>query len=215
MLKRALAGIVVVPLLCGVAAADVIASATTDLNIRRGPGPQFEVVGVIAANDMATVTGCIQGSQWCSVSYNGIEGWSFSAYLATDFSGNQVYLAEPPPALALPTLTYDGPSAAVPGAIAGATVGAIVGGPIGAAVGGTAGALAGAVVDPPNTVRAFIANNPVQPIYLDGEVVVGATIPQTVQVIPVPQYQYAYVNVNGQPVLVDPATNRVVYIFRS
>ena len=215
MLKRILAGIAVIPFLCGTAAADILAIATTDLNIRQGPGPEFAVIGVINANDTATVMGCIQGSQWCSVSYNGVQGWSYSAYLTTDLSGNLVYLAEPPPALALPTVTYDGPPAAIPGAVAGATIGAIVGGPVGAAIGGAAGAVAGAAIDPPDTVRAFIANNPVQPIYLQGEVVVGATIPQTVQVMPVPQYQYAYVNVNGQPVLVEPGTHRVVYIFRS
>jgi len=215
MLKRVLAGIAVVPFFCGIAAADVIASATTDLNIRNGPGPEFAVVGVINANDTAAVTGCIAGSQWCSVSYNGIQGWSYSTYLTTDFGGQQIVLAEPPPVLALPTITYDGPSVAIPGAVAGATVGAIVGGPLGAAIGGAAGAVAGAAIDPPSTVRTFIASNPVQPIYLQGEVVVGATIPPTVEVIPVPQYRYAYVNVNGQPVLVDPATHRVVYIFRS
>ena len=35
-----------------------------------------------------------------------------------------------------------------------------------------------------------------------------------VTIVPVPQYQYAYLTVNGLPVLVDPTTRRVVYIFR-
>lgn len=46
------------------AAAATVAVATTPLNIRSGPGPQYPVIGAIAANSQAIVNGCIQGSLW-------------------------------------------------------------------------------------------------------------------------------------------------------
>jgi hypothetical protein len=49
---------------------------------------------------------------------------------------------------------------------------------------------------------------------VDGEVVVGAQIPDTVQLQAVPDYQYRYVYVNGVPVLVEPAERRIVYVIR-
>jgi hypothetical protein len=35
-----------------------------------------------------------------------------------------------------------------------------------------------------------------------------------VQLRPVPDYNYRYVYVNRQPVLVDPASRRIVYVYR-
>jgi len=102
----------------------------------------------------------------------------------------------------------------VPAAVGGAIAGAVIAGPIGAVVGGVAGAVAGAAVDPPAEVTTYVAGNPVDPVYLDGEVVVGATLPEGVQFAQVPNYQYQYVYVNGVPVLVEPGTRKVVYIVR-
>lgn len=50
----------------GVAAADVVAVATTDLNIRSGPGPHYPVVGAIGANQEAVIGGCQEGSNGAS-----------------------------------------------------------------------------------------------------------------------------------------------------
>lgn len=199
----------------GSAAAGVAATATTDLNIRSGPGAQYPVVGVIEAGGTVALDGCLEGSQWCSINHAGAVGWVFSDYLVADLGGRQIVVTERPADLAMPTVVYEGPTAAVPGAIGGAIAGAIIGGPIGAVVGGTAGAVVGAAVDPPTEVRTYVAGNPVDPVYLDGEVVVGATLPDAVRLAPVPEYQYAYVYVNGVPVLVEPDTRRIVYIFRS
>ena len=38
--------------------------------------------------------------------------------------------------------------------------------------------------------------------------------PETVQLLPVPDYEYNYVYVNGQPVLVEPQSRRIVYVVR-
>jgi uncharacterized protein YcfJ len=106
----------------------------------------------------------------------------------------------------------------VAGGLTGAIAGAVAGGPVGAAVGGAAGIVGGAatgsLIDPPNEVRDYVTTNELDPVYLDGEVVVGAGLPETVELHEVPDYEYRYVYVNGQPVLVDATSRRVVYIVR-
>lgn len=198
------------------------ATATADLNIRSGPGPQYESIGFIATGDSATVEGCLDASKWCRVDYNGVNGWAYSDYLTADLSGEVVVLTDRYAEVGLETVTYTDEGGADGGALAGAAggaiVGALVGGPIGAAIGGTvgaaSGATAGAIIDPPETARAYIQANPVDPVYLEGEVVIGAGVPDTVVLQTIPDYDYSYVYINGQPVLVDPATRQIVYVLR-
>lgn len=66
------------------------------------------------------------------------------------------------------------------------------------------GATAGAVIDPSEVARTYVTSNPLDPIHLDGEVGMGARAPQTVVLQLVPDYEYRYVYINGQPVLVHP-----------
>ncbi|TIL81232.1 MAG: DUF1236 domain-containing protein, partial [Mesorhizobium sp.] len=67
---------------------------------------------------------------------------------------------------------------------------------------------------PPAEVRTYIETNRVDPVYLEGEVVTGATLPDTVELREIPDYDYRYVYVNGQPALVDPGTRRIMYVER-
>ncbi len=194
------------------------ATATTDLNVRAGPGPQYEVVGVVGAGQAADITGCLDGSKWCQIASNGGNGWVYSDYLTSDFGGKRVVLTERP-ANSVTVLPPDGGTegAAIGGAT-GAVAGALIGGPIGAAVGGVAGlavgGAAGNAAEPPAQVRTYVTDNRVDPVYLDGEVVVGAGIPDNVEIREIPDYEYRYVYVNGQPALVDPGTRRIVYVMR-
>ena len=199
------------------------ATAVADLNIRSGPGPQYASVGFIANGESTDVNGCLQGSKWCQVSYDGVTGWSYSDYLTADLSGQAVVLTERYSDVGLATVTYEDDGAAAGGAAAGATggaiVGALVGGPIGAVVGGVigagSGATAGAVIDPPEVARTYITSNPQDSVYLDGEVVIGAGVPETVTLQAIPEYDaYQYAYINGQPVLIDPATRQIVYVVR-
>lgn len=198
-------------------------SATTDLNIRQGPGPQYPVVGVIAVDGQAQLEGCAQGSKWCMVTYNGVQGWAYSDYLVADVSGREVILTER--VAEVPTVTYErrvGSDAAAGGGAAGmatgAVAGAIIGGPVGAAIGGVAGAatgsIAGSIVEPTPEVTTYVRRNRVEPVYLEGEVVVGATLPPSVEVYEVPDYEYRYVYVNDVPVLVEPQSRRIVHVIR-
>ncbi|RST84325.1 DUF1236 domain-containing protein [Aquibium carbonis] len=198
------------------ALAQFAAVATTDLNIRSGPGPQYEVVGSIGASETATVNGCMEGSRWCEVSHNGVTGWSYSEYLAGDFGGERIVISSAPATVEVPVVDYEQTAStnATVGAAGGAITGALIAGPVGAAIGGVAGAAAGAVVTPPEAVRTYVVENRTDPIYLDGEVVVGAGLPDTVELREVPDYEYRYRYVNGQPVLVDPTTRQIVYVYR-
>ena len=198
------------------AMAEFAATATTDLNIRSGPGPQYEVIGSIGASQAATVNGCLEGSKWCEVSHNGVTGWSYSEYLTGEFGGERVVISAAPDTVDVPEVDYEQTAStnATVGAAGGAITGALIAGPVGAAIGGVAGAAAGAVVTPPENVRTYVVQNRTDPVYLEGEVVVGAGIPDTVELREVPDYEYRYRYVNGQPVLIDPATRRIVYVYR-
>lgn len=198
-------------------------TATTDLNVRAGPGPQYPVVGVIGAGQGAELNGCLADSKWCSLATASGEGWVYADYLSGEFAGNAVVLSERPAdsgvAVVETPATSEGAGAgAVAGGVTGAIAGAIVGGPVGAAVGGAAGVVGGAatgtLIDPPNEVRDYVTTNQLDPVYLDGEVVVGAGLPETVELHEIPDYEYRYVYINGQPVLVDASSRRVVYIMR-
>jgi len=188
----------------GIALAAMLANALTDLNIRSGPGPEYPVIGFIRAQDAVTMIGCIEGSLWCQVTHKGKEGWAYSQYLSTESAGNRVIISERRPGIAIPTVTYS-PATSGAAVTTDAVTGALVSGPV--VVGGTA-------VVPPEQVQTYVTSNPVDPVYLEGEVVVGAGLPETVQLRPVPDYNYRYVYVNRQPVLVDPASRRIVYIYR-
>ncbi|TIX75596.1 MAG: hypothetical protein E5V24_31135, partial [Mesorhizobium sp.] len=71
-------------------------SAVADLNIRAGPGPQYPVIGVLAAGQSATLDGCIQNSKWCTIAEANGQGWIYSDYVTADFGGNEVVLTRRP-----------------------------------------------------------------------------------------------------------------------
>src|SRR5690606_33082556 len=71
-------------------------TATTDLNVRAGPGPQYPVVGVIAAGEGAELNGCLENSKWCSLATASGEGWVYADYVSADFGGEVVVLSERP-----------------------------------------------------------------------------------------------------------------------
>jgi uncharacterized protein YraI len=206
----------------GAAFAQANVSATTDLNVRAGPGPHHPVIDVLGAGQSATLSGCLENSKWCVVAVNGKDGWVYSDYLTGEFGGQQVVITERPAdsgiAVVPPPETDGAATGALTAGVTGAVAGAIIGGPAGAAVGGVAGAVAGGTVgqaiDPPEQVRTYVRTNTVDPVYLDGEVVVGASLPETVELRDIPDYEYRYVYVNGQPVLVEPSSRRIVYVMR-
>lgn len=192
--------------------ADTMATAWTDLNMRTGPGTGYPVVSVIPAAQAVVVEGCLDGSYWCRVTHGTVTGWASGEYLTA--------MVESPIAvnrerLAVKTIDYQkNRDATVGGGVAGAVAGAVVGGPVGALIGAAIGATAGSATTPPETVITYVRSNPVEPIYLDGEVVVGAGVPAPVVLTEVPDSAYYYAQINGVPVLIERDSRRVVYIMR-
>lgn len=203
LLFPAAAGLLVA--LSSAALADTPVSAVTDLNVRAGPGPQYPVIGMLATGQSATLTGCIVYSRWCTIAEANGPAWVYSDYVTADFGGRQVVLTERPADSGV-TVVEAPPLPDGMVAVDEDTTAAINEGPV------SDDELA--AIDPPPTVRTYIASRPSEPVYLRGEVVRGATLPDTVALQPIPDYDYEYVYVNGQPVLVEPQSRRIVYIER-
>ena len=206
-------------LLAGTAMAQTAATATTDLNIRSGPGPQFDVIGVIPGGASATLGGCLEAGNWCQVTHEGTQGWVFGDYLTATIEGqpDPMVVTQQRTQINVPVVTYDEGNmaeGATVGAATGAVAGAVLGGPVGAAIGLAAGTALGTVTNVPEPVISYVQQNRTETVYLDGEVVVGAELPETVEVTPVPDSEFGYVYVNGVPAVVEPQTRQVVHIVR-
>lgn len=192
------------------------ASAWTDLNLRAGPGPVYQIIGVIPANGVVSVDGCLDSASWCKVSFEGTEGWASGDYLTALVDNTPAVVYSNREKIAVGTVTYEDNSAegAAVGGATGAIAGAIVAGPVGALVGVMLGGGLGAAAAPDTTVTTYVTGNPVEPVYLDGEVVVGAGIPETVTLSEVPDSEYSYAYINGVPVIVERSQRQIVYIVR-
>ncbi|WP_052715311.1 DUF1236 domain-containing protein [Paracoccus sp. 228] len=206
----------------GAASAQVTATVATDLNVRSGPGVQHGVIGAIGAGDEVSVLGCIDSANWCQVSDDGLEGWAYGDYLNVK-AGDEVVSLYPNRETVGVTIIEapvedptTGQDAAV-GGLGGAAMGALIGGPVGAvaglAIGGATGAAA--AEEPTTEVTTYVTSNTVDPVYLDGEVVIGAGVPENVMIYEIPdQPDYRYAQINGQTVLVNPQDRQIMYIYR-
>ncbi|TYB81526.1 DUF1236 domain-containing protein [Maritimibacter fusiformis] len=199
------------------ASADFSAQAMTDLNLRAGPGPQYEIIGVIKGEDTAFVEGCLETADWCRVSYDGTEGWAYGAYLTETMDAPEPIVSTEA-RTSVGTVTYEGgdtAGAAAAGGVAGAIIGGmILGGPLGAAAGAVLGSAAGATAEVSTTTVTYVRENALEPVYLEGEVVTGAALPDVVTLAEIPDDTYAYAYVNGLPVIVDPETRVIVHVVR-
>ncbi|MWD29247.1 DUF1236 domain-containing protein [Aquicoccus sp. SCR17] len=196
-------------------AAAVDANATTDLNLRAGPGPQFEVVDVIANEGAVTVEACNESGQWCRVSYEDQTGWAYSPYLTATVKEEPVYVSESLPELEVDTVPDKEAErdAAIGGGFVGSFAGALIAGPAGAAVGAIAGGATASASVPEKTVT-YVKENRIDPVYLEGEVVEGAVVPEEVEIVTIPDSDYAYLYVNGVPAVIDPADRSIVRVVR-
>ena len=77
------------------------------------------------------------------------------------------------------------------------------------------GATAGDALTPDSPEVTYVVTNPGEPMMMGGEVIVGAGIPEEVELRPIPDSdRYSYLNVNGQPVIVENGNRQIVYIVR-
>jgi uncharacterized protein YraI len=194
----------------GLAEAEMAATTATDIEVRSGPGAEFPTVGVATRGSEATLDGCVEGSRWCRVDVNGMRGWVHAQYLSVEQNGASVVVQDHRDDLGIPTITYEQTDPVQTGSVRRVQPSSNdqLLGPVdenGTDV---------VAVTPPEEVRTYIDDNPVDTVRLNGDLVVGATVPQSVEVHRIPDYQYSYVEVNHQPVLVDPGTRRIVYVYR-
>ncbi len=213
--RTLLGGSVAGILLATTALADTSATAITDLNMRSGPGPMHSVVSVIPEGATVSVDGCLGDADWCRVSRDGTDGWAYGAYLNIEVEAEPVPIAAPEARQTIRIIERQetGNTTATGGAM-GAIAGAIIAGPPGALIGAAAGLGAGALAEPTTREITYVRENPVDPIYLEGEVVVGASLPETIVLTPVPDSEFTYAYVNHVPVIVEPDERRIVYVPR-
>ena len=197
------------------------AIAATELNLRAGPGPEMEIIDVIPADGEVTVEGCLDASNWCEVSLDGTTGWAYGDYLTvqTAEAPEPVVLYENRAELEIASVTYDdsannAAATAAGAATAAAGAAALATGPVGVLGAAALGAVLGDAATPNEQTITFVRENPVEPVVLGGEVVVGATVPAEVELTPVPEAEYSYLYLNGTPVVVEPEERRIVHILR-
>lgn len=184
-------------LMAGYANAAMVATTASDLSVRSGPGEDYPEVGLATRGSDAVLDGCIDGSAWCRVEVSGLRGWANADYLNVMYEGAPVILRERRSEVNVPVVTYEKTSSAQaepnPGDPNLGRVGE---------------------VDPPENVMTYIDQHPGETVSIDGDVVIGSTVPAGAQMMEVPDYEYRYVRVNDRAVLVEPKTRRVVYVYQ-
>ncbi|MGX1097610.1 DUF1236 domain-containing protein [Amorphus sp. MBR-141] len=130
-----------------------------------------------------------------------------------------------------PALAQD---ATMTGVAGGAATGAIIGGPPGAVIGAIAGGAIGATADTteaemnkgqtqqahvvkqvPREVGTYAIEQPAPRVNVQEPVRIGEPLPSSVKVVKVPDYpKYAYANINGQTVVVDAQTGKVLGVVK-
>ncbi|SMX36668.1 DUF1236 domain-containing protein [Maliponia aquimaris] len=216
MRTRILAAVSAIALTTAGAAQAAVGYAVTDLNLRAGPGPQYEVLGVIDAEAATDVVGCLPEANWCKVIHDGQEGWAYGDYLTASLVA-PLPIYDPASELQVGTVTYTtgGEEGAAVGALTGAVAGAaLLGGPLAIVGGAMLGGGLGASADVEERTITYIHENPLDPVYAEGEVVVGATLEGEAELVPIPDSDYAYIALNNTVTVVDPDTRRIVYILR-
>jgi hypothetical protein len=113
---------------------------------------------------------------------------------------------------ALPAFAQDNDAAAggaIVGGTTGGTIGFILGGPVGAIIGGFSGALIGGTVS--DAAVQYAGNNPVEQVYLDTDLEVGATVSGDVTLYPIEgEADLSYFYANGRVWIVATSTGEIV-----
>lgn len=62
-------------------AAAVPGYATGNVNVRTGPGTQYQVIATARAGSGVEILGCLPGRAWCDVALGNIRGWASGRYV--------------------------------------------------------------------------------------------------------------------------------------
>ena len=82
----------------------LVISNPTGANVRRGPGTNFDIMGGLAQNDTAAITGINPSGDWYKIRYENAEGWVWAQLTQPSGPLNtlQVDQGPPPPTAAPP-----------------------------------------------------------------------------------------------------------------
>lgn len=193
-------------LMAATSAAALTPAVTTDpLNLRAGPGPGYAVTSVLAEGTSVSVLGCIDNSNWCRVDASGSVGYVYSDYLNIGTPTQVVVLGSTWKSIGL---TAEQHNASI--ATAADPTGVLSGRD--SAVDGDRSNMG--KIEPSELVTTYVLANPGVPVILDGEVMLGVGVPETVTLLEAPQSEYRYAFINGRTVLIEPTSRRVVYVYQ-
>lgn len=201
------------------------ARAGAEISARVSPSEFAPSIGVLELNQPVIIEGCLEDVSWCQISFDGQTAWASAEYLYVEEDAKAVALINRPGSLSLQTITVpdedvtqnEQNSAAAIGATLGSLIAFAAGGPVGAVIaGGMLGTVAAvASVEPSEQTLVYVTANPVETIYLNGEVAVGAGVPAEVVAYDVPdQPELRYLTVNNQTVLINAETGTIVRVLR-
>ncbi|WP_421726355.1 DUF1236 domain-containing protein [Bauldia sp.] len=181
----------------GQAAVAFEAFATNNLHLRTGPGEQYPVETTIRHNDRVEVHGCLEGITWCDLNWGDMRGWAAADYIAYDSAAGVKVLPLAQDEIGIPIVNFTAVDAVVPEFI------------------GTVETVTDVmtVITPPEAVSAYVTEQDIDTVYVQGEIVTGVVLPQTVPLYAVPESKYNFSRVNGQNVLTETGSNTVVYVY--
>lgn len=188
------AGSVLTGLVLSGPAVAATAYATAKLHIRTGPGEQYPISGEMRWNTRGEVSGCTADYVWCHIATpNGI-GWASAHYLIENTAAGTE------------TIEKFGAQSGIPVIVPVDIV------PVGAIVRVPAGSELIEAIAPAPEVITYVVEQTVDPVYVTGEIVVGAVLPEEVVLYEIPGSEYQFTFVNGARILVEVPTRKIVYI---
>jgi uncharacterized protein YraI len=106
-LKTVLAiGVSFVALGAGGVASAYEAYVTQNAPLEAGPSPDYPQVAQLDAGAPVTVYGCINGYEWCDVSFQDYRGWFDAQELAVPYQGQRVPIFDYGVQIGLPVITF-------------------------------------------------------------------------------------------------------------
>lgn len=81
--------------------------ATTDVNMRAGPGTGYPVVETVPADAHLNIHGCLSDGAWCDVSWHGERGWVSADHLDYYYRNRYVYFPDYVDVIDYPVVWFD------------------------------------------------------------------------------------------------------------
>ena len=169
---------------------------SNNLHMRTGPGEQYQIITTVDSQSDVEVHGCLEKVTWCDINWGSIRGWAAGEYIVYRSDEGIKPLPLAGDMIGIPVVTFTAVDEIVPVFVGvfeefDETV---------------------TEISPPKQVSAYVEEQDIDTVLVQGEVAVGAVVPEKVPLYAVPESKYSFTNVNGRNVLV---TNdrKVVHIF--